>query len=636
MANKIRLVESVLIDNKNILESSPVKKIREEQELPKVLYPEICAINANQVTRNKTYYPVESLVPADGKKYGFVTMLDPYPIPVIKDHETGGGFFGGEASDIFGRVIYSEFVADPTSGGYVSCVASITDEEAIKKILSDRWLTVSIGVESEWVKCSICGEDPFGPECDHKKGTTYMVNGSPKECFWIIGPVTFLELSFVTVPSDPKARIISKNRFGESLKLLATELPGGEELVIKGSKERLHYIKERWKIEEMSENVKNEGPQDDKFCTYGELFGLDESDEDYHKEAKLRAKDRKKLPDSAFCGPGRSFPAHDATHARVGLSLLGRYKGPGDKDRIRACLQRKLASFKKGGKKELFPLAKIKVGNEELEILPVSKSRVMVVAEDLKGLNASEKMKSQLIALLVKYCKENKLPIPKAYKEITPSENLESVSLDPNTDASWALPLWMDYVQRESMGPKKKKLQKEMKKQEKKFKKEAKKFENEIKELKEQVDVLNKHSVEVHSKALRRSCELAAFLSLSLNSSLAKDRSFDNLVEEFVKRGPQYVEETLGDLFKEYKESGPVPPVKELKKVEHIESPVIKEDERKPLSQLVVDPDTGKTTVDAKITEEEDETVFLYTGLSKEELQKKISERLASDRLKSK
>lgn len=59
------------------------------------------------------------------------------------------------------------------------------------------------------------------------------------------------------------------------------------------------------------------------------------------EDAKLTTKQREKLPNSAFCGPDRSFPAHDCSHVRAGLSLLGRYKGKGSKSQIRECLYRK-------------------------------------------------------------------------------------------------------------------------------------------------------------------------------------------------------------------------------------------------------------------------------------------------------
>jgi len=58
--------------------------------------------------------------------------------------------------------------------------------------------------------------------------------------------------------------------------------------------------------------------------------------------AMLTAKTRKALPDSAFCGPDRSFPAHDAAHARNGLARLSNSNfSPAVKARIKACLVRR-------------------------------------------------------------------------------------------------------------------------------------------------------------------------------------------------------------------------------------------------------------------------------------------------------
>ena len=56
-------------------------------------------------------------------------------------------------------------------------------------------------------------------------------------------------------------------------------------------------------------------------------------------------------------GPNRSFPCNDCNHIRAALSMLGRYKGPGNKATIRACIYRKaraLNCFKtgKGAKKD--------------------------------------------------------------------------------------------------------------------------------------------------------------------------------------------------------------------------------------------------------------------------------------------
>jgi len=62
-------------------------------------------------------------------------------------------------------------------------------------------------------------------------------------------------------------------------------------------------------------------------------------------EAKLSTAARKSLPDSAFCGPGRSYPAHDAAHVRNGLSRLGQFGGHGSGGKILACLRSRAAKF---------------------------------------------------------------------------------------------------------------------------------------------------------------------------------------------------------------------------------------------------------------------------------------------------
>lgn len=59
------------------------------------------------------------------------------------------------------------------------------------------------------------------------------------------------------------------------------------------------------------------------------------------QDSKLTTKQRKSLKSSTFCGPDRSFPVPDCKHVKAGLSLLGRYKGPGSKTAIKACIYRK-------------------------------------------------------------------------------------------------------------------------------------------------------------------------------------------------------------------------------------------------------------------------------------------------------
>lgn len=66
------------------------------------------------------------------------------------------------------------------------------------------------------------------------------------------------------------------------------------------------------------------------------------------EEARLTYKKRQKLPASAFCGPGRTYPAHDAAHVRnafARLSQFGHRLKPAVRNRIHACLLRRAKKF---------------------------------------------------------------------------------------------------------------------------------------------------------------------------------------------------------------------------------------------------------------------------------------------------
>jgi len=66
------------------------------------------------------------------------------------------------------------------------------------------------------------------------------------------------------------------------------------------------------------------------------------------QEAKLTYAARQDLPDSAFCGPNRTYPAHDAAHVRNGLARLGTFGhrlSPAVRSKIIACLKRRAKRF---------------------------------------------------------------------------------------------------------------------------------------------------------------------------------------------------------------------------------------------------------------------------------------------------
>jgi len=66
------------------------------------------------------------------------------------------------------------------------------------------------------------------------------------------------------------------------------------------------------------------------------------------EEARLTYAERQKLPKSAFCGPDRTYPAHDAAHVRNAFARLARFGKRLDKAvalRIYRCLVRRAKKF---------------------------------------------------------------------------------------------------------------------------------------------------------------------------------------------------------------------------------------------------------------------------------------------------
>ena len=61
--------------------------------------------------------------------------------------------------------------------------------------------------------------------------------------------------------------------------------------------------------------------------------------------SRLSSAKRKKLSSGTFCGPKRSFPVPDCAHVTAAKRMIGRYKGPGNKSSIMACVRRKEKSL---------------------------------------------------------------------------------------------------------------------------------------------------------------------------------------------------------------------------------------------------------------------------------------------------
>lgn len=165
-----------------------------------VLYPKIEAIHEGR-TRNCNRYPAEKLKGNHELKSGVYSWTQPYPKPVIfnHDHET----------ECTGRVYSASFSEITTAGRPgIFVTPKITQEKAIKDILDGRLLTVSIGATTNAAICSICSTDIINEGyCGHMRGEEYDGN----LCEWICGDLYFDELSWVNVPSDSDAMVIATN-----------------------------------------------------------------------------------------------------------------------------------------------------------------------------------------------------------------------------------------------------------------------------------------------------------------------------------------------------------------------------------------------------------------------------------------
>lgn len=232
---KVRLSDSLTIEPIEMPEAN--KKLLQDAAYVSSNSPlmiKIAATHSGIITRNNGFYMPDKM------NDGAVTFVQNYNKPVLLHHNSHDGdpvgrvvhaayvntstgiakndsylkdFVDPHTSfetkvDLIDRIINDGMLDDPTyeGVGYIELTASITDQNAIQKIADNRYLTVSIGAETDAAVCSICKEDwaETGEMCDHVPGEVY--DGKP--AFVIAGNLFYDEISFVSTPADPHAKII--------------------------------------------------------------------------------------------------------------------------------------------------------------------------------------------------------------------------------------------------------------------------------------------------------------------------------------------------------------------------------------------------------------------------------------------
>lgn len=117
--------------------------------------------------------------------------------------------------------------------GYIELGMKITNPDAIRKVLNDEYLTVSVGFSTDQAICSACHTDwAVDDRCEHKLGE--LVDG--KKMFLIAGNFFYKECSFVNFPADPFAQVTSKEILKDSInKMFFMGLSASKQTKILGS-----------------------------------------------------------------------------------------------------------------------------------------------------------------------------------------------------------------------------------------------------------------------------------------------------------------------------------------------------------------------------------------------------------------
>jgi DNA repair exonuclease SbcCD ATPase subunit len=160
----------------------------------------IDAIHA-MTTNNYTTYTATELRGDKESHTGVHSWTYPYNKPILTHHNSRSG-------EPIGRVVDAHFKQKSKISGKPCnrLKVKITDKDAIEKLKDGRYQTVSIGGRAEKAHCSICGQDLLNEgRCEHSPGKEY----DGETAHVILGNVTFVEVSFVNVPADSYARIVS-------------------------------------------------------------------------------------------------------------------------------------------------------------------------------------------------------------------------------------------------------------------------------------------------------------------------------------------------------------------------------------------------------------------------------------------
>lgn len=259
-------------------------KITENTDLSSknILFTDIEGIHsAPYITRNCTRYSKECL------KDMVKNWTYPYKRPLIKHHNEKDGAIIGRITD----VKYMDSSTNLPESASLVFTAIVPKEPEATDVQTGLLETVSIGVSSTDVRCSICGQN-IAEEglCEHERGQYY----DNELCCWDILKAEPKELSYVVVPSDSFAKALrvynSNNLKKQSLHeqcLHTQKTPIGGSMDTVEEKELLEAKKKTTEDKEKVEKKKEEEkPVEKKHEEHKEEHVEKKEKHEEHKEEK--------------------------------------------------------------------------------------------------------------------------------------------------------------------------------------------------------------------------------------------------------------------------------------------------------------------------------------------------------------
>lgn len=290
--------------------------------------------------------------------------------------------------------------------GRIRVQANIRDPKAIEKFLDGRYMTFSAGSTTDKHVCSICYSDwAQGDFCEHRHGKIY----DNEICVFMTGSFQILEGSVVNTPADDLSQIISMEYYNDNNELQnlnfdtkmdpstfylsdsffnlindseikmekieesSVEKVETEVVVAKDSdtETTVEEVVAETVTDEQTEEVEakvvitdaiKEAIETQHETAIADVDGdinvlVDEVALDWYlldcaltielEDKTLSAEQRKELPDSAFCGPDRSFPVNDCAHVTAARRLVSRAKlSDAQKAKVLACVNAKANEMK--------------------------------------------------------------------------------------------------------------------------------------------------------------------------------------------------------------------------------------------------------------------------------------------------